>query len=81
MSNAFDAGSTLYLGKWEGVEPWKLRVFWAIVKWHRADRRVPFGAQKNPPSAPTSSNGLRNGYCLHENRYVPRHKKIRYIIS
>jgi hypothetical protein len=41
-------------GKWEKVGPWKSRVFWALeiesflgpVKWHRADRRVPFGAQK-----------------------------------
>jgi hypothetical protein len=27
VRNAFDAGSIHYLGKWEGVEPWKLRVF------------------------------------------------------
>jgi hypothetical protein len=25
--NAFDAGSFLYEGKWEGVGPWKLRLF------------------------------------------------------
>ncbi len=28
--NAFDAGSIYYLGKWEGVGPWKLRVFWVL---------------------------------------------------
>jgi hypothetical protein len=26
----FDAGSIHYLGKWEGVGPWKSRVFWAL---------------------------------------------------
>jgi hypothetical protein len=30
VRNAFDAGSIHYLGKWEGVGPWKLRVFWAL---------------------------------------------------
>jgi hypothetical protein len=38
--NAFDAG------KWEGVGPWKSRLLWGLVKWHRAGRRGPFGAQK-----------------------------------
>ncbi len=27
VRNAFDAGSIHYLGKWEGVGPWKSRVF------------------------------------------------------
>jgi hypothetical protein len=27
-----------YEGKWEGVVPWKSRVFAGPVKWHRADR-------------------------------------------
>ncbi len=27
--------------------PWKPRVFWGPVKWHRAVRRVPFGAQES----------------------------------
>jgi hypothetical protein len=26
---AFDAGSIYYAGKWEGVGPWKSRLFWA----------------------------------------------------
>jgi hypothetical protein len=39
----FDAGRIHYLGKWEGIGPWK---FLGPVKWHRADRQVPFGAQK-----------------------------------
>ncbi len=30
VRNAFDAGSFYYLGKWEGVGPWKLRIFWAL---------------------------------------------------
>jgi hypothetical protein len=29
MRNAFDAGSIHYLGKWEGVGPWKSQLFWA----------------------------------------------------
>ncbi len=37
-----------YEGKWEGFGPWKLRLFWAFVKWHRSVRRVPFGAPKSP---------------------------------
>jgi hypothetical protein len=35
VRNAFDEGIIHYLGKWEAV------------KWHRADRRVPFGAQNS----------------------------------
>jgi hypothetical protein len=31
----------------KGVGPWKSRLFWGPVKLHRADRRVPFGAQKS----------------------------------
>ncbi len=38
VRNAFDAGSIHCEGKWESVKPWK---------WHRTDRRVPFGAQKS----------------------------------
>jgi hypothetical protein len=30
VRNVFDAGSIHYLGKWEGVGPWKSRVFWAL---------------------------------------------------
>jgi hypothetical protein len=26
----FDAGSIHYEGKWEGVGPWKSRLFWAL---------------------------------------------------
>ncbi len=28
--NAFDEGSTHYEGKWEGVGPWKSRLFWTL---------------------------------------------------
>ncbi len=47
MRNAFDAGSIHYLGKWGGGG-WALEIesFLGPVKWHRADRRVPFGAHK-----------------------------------
>ncbi len=31
MRIAFDAGSIDYEGKWEGVGPWKLRLFWALL--------------------------------------------------
>jgi hypothetical protein len=37
VQNAFDAGSIHYLGKWEGVGPWKSS-FLAPVKWHQAER-------------------------------------------
>jgi hypothetical protein len=30
VHNAFDAGSIHYEGKWEGVGPWKSRLFWAL---------------------------------------------------
>ena len=30
VHNAFDAGSIHYLGNWEGIGPWKSRVFWAL---------------------------------------------------
>jgi hypothetical protein len=30
VRNAFDAGSIHYEGKWEGVGPWKSRLFWAL---------------------------------------------------
>ena len=30
MCNAFYAGSIHYKGKWEGVGPWKSRVFWVL---------------------------------------------------
>ncbi len=32
VRNAFDAGSIHYLGKWEGVGPWKTRVFWGLYE-------------------------------------------------
>ncbi len=34
-----------YEGKWEGVGPWNSPSFLGPVKWYRANRRVPFGAQ------------------------------------
>ncbi len=30
VRNAFDAGSILYEGKWEGGGPWKSRLFWVL---------------------------------------------------
>jgi hypothetical protein len=42
------ADTLLYKGKWEGVGPWKSRVFLGPVKWHQTDRRVPFGPKKLP---------------------------------
>jgi hypothetical protein len=46
VCNAFDTGSIHYLGKWEGVGPLEIEIFLGLVKWHRAERRGPFGAQK-----------------------------------
>jgi hypothetical protein len=31
VRNAFDAGNIHYEGKWEGVGPWKSRLFWALL--------------------------------------------------
>jgi hypothetical protein len=44
---AFDAGSIHYLGKWDGGWALEIETFLGPVKWHRADRRVHFGAQKS----------------------------------
>jgi hypothetical protein len=51
VRNAFDAGS-FHVGKWEGVEPWKSRVFLGPLKRHRADRREPFRAQRTRVPGP-----------------------------
>jgi hypothetical protein len=59
----FDAGSIHYLGKWEGVGPWKSRVFLGPVKRHRADRRGPFGAQPLPTCR-------SNGCFPHQKHYA-----------
>jgi hypothetical protein len=43
LRNAFDAGSIHYLGKWEGVGPWKSRVFepqMALANWLDAIHRA-----------------------------------------
>ncbi len=51
-ARAFDADSIHYEGKWE--EGWALEIETLLgpVKWHRADRRVPFGAQKSRADQP-----------------------------
>ncbi len=46
VCNAFDSGSIHYEGKWEGGWALEIETFLGPVKWHRADRRVPPGAQK-----------------------------------
>ncbi len=38
VRHAFDAGSICYLGKWEGVGPWKSQVFWALNGTHLSAR-------------------------------------------
>ncbi len=45
MRNAFDAGSIQYNGKWQGVGALETKTLLVPVKWHQADRRVPFGVQ------------------------------------
>ncbi len=46
VGNAFDAGSIHYEGKWEGIGPWKTRVFLPPVKWLRGTRlSARFGVQ------------------------------------
>ncbi len=51
MRNAFDAGSIHYEGKWEGIGPCKLRLFWVPVKGHQADSASAiWGAKKSNDS-------------------------------
>jgi hypothetical protein len=50
-----NAGSIHYEGKWEGVGPWKSRLFWAL--------QVPFQGQ-SPPTCPS------NGCCPHQKHYA-----------
>jgi hypothetical protein len=58
VHNAFDAGSIHYEGKWEGGWALDIESFLGPVKWHRADGRVPFGAQKTRDfQGPTSGLG------------------------
>ncbi len=59
MHNVLDACIPITRGSWRGLGP---------VKWHRADRRVPFGAKKlensraqPPPTSPS------NGYACIQN--------------
>ncbi len=48
MRNDVDAGSILYEGKYEGVGPWKSRVFWALRngiqptegEWHLGPKKL-----------------------------------------
>ncbi len=47
MRNAFDAGSIHLRGQVGGGWALEIVTFLGLVKWHRADRRVPFGAQKS----------------------------------
>jgi len=74
VRNAFDAASIHYEGKWEGVGPWN-REFLGPVKWHRADRRVAFGAQKLAGSIPTCASNVRLRLCCFF-RYALRHMYI-----
>jgi hypothetical protein len=59
VRNAFDAGSIYYEGKWEGGWALEIDTFLGPVKWHRADRRVPFGGPKE-----SSRRGLVNHSCI-----------------
>jgi hypothetical protein len=57
VRNAFDAGSILYKGKWEGGWALEIESFLSPVKWNRADRRVPLENQ-TPPPPPSIHTGL-----------------------
>jgi hypothetical protein len=52
VRNAFYAGSIHYEGKWEGSWALEIETFLGPVKWHRADRRVPFRAPKSRAEQP-----------------------------
>ncbi len=48
LRNAFDAGSIHYEASGRGLGPgMEIETLLGTVKWHQADRRVPFGAQKS----------------------------------
>ncbi len=55
VRNAFDAGSILYEGKWEGVGHWKSRVFWAL--WNGIE---PTGECHLGPEKPSTQYGPWN---------------------
>ncbi len=69
---AFDAGSIHYLGKWEGVGPWKSQLFgpqMALEYWLDA---ISQGAEKSqfpgdPIPLPLS---FLNGCCPHQKHYA-----------
>jgi hypothetical protein len=50
VRNAFEVSSTHCEGKYGGGWALKIGTFLGPVNWHRADRRVPFGAQKSQDS-------------------------------
>jgi hypothetical protein len=52
VRNAFYTGSIHYEGQKEGGWALEIETFLGLVKWHRVDRRVPFGAQKIRDSPP-----------------------------
>ncbi len=71
VRNAFDTGSIHYMGKWEGVGPWKSRLFWAPNGTRLRARCHFIGRKKEsisraqpPPSCP------RNGCCPHQKNYA-----------
>jgi hypothetical protein len=60
----------------EGVDP-EISCFWAQMA--LTSLFAISGPKKVLISGPTTSNGPRHGYCLHQNYYVPRHINNRYI--
>ncbi len=51
-----------------GLSPGMRKFFWGPVKWHRADGRVPFWAQKTRDfQGPTPPTCLSNGYARIQN--------------
>ncbi len=71
VRNAFDTGSIHYRGKWEGVGPYKSRLFW-VPNGTRLRARCHFTGRKQesisraqpPPICP------RNGCCPHQKNYA-----------
>jgi hypothetical protein len=51
VSNAFDAGSILYFGKWKGVRPWKLNLPIHSMPFHRAKKNLGFQGPNPLPLA------------------------------
>jgi hypothetical protein len=73
MHNVLDVCISITRGSGRTLGPGirEFESFLGSVKWHRADRRVPFGAQKAREfQGPTPSHFLKEWICTHPKHYA-----------